>query len=411
VPEEFGSYVIGEQLGVGGMATVHLAESRSGAGFRKRVALKRLLPHVAEDLDLVAAFVDEARLACYLRHPNIAQIFDFGKLDGIYYIAFEFVPGPTLQQLFRQCIVNVGSAIPIPVVVNIACQMCDALDYAHNLRDENGKALGIIHRDVSPPNLIVSNNGLLKLIDFGLAKAKRSSTQTQAGVIKGKLSYVAPEYLEGKLDIKADLWAVGVIVHELLVARRLFDADDDFKTLERVRAMRIKPPSRLNPEVPSDLDDIVLTALQRDPAARWQSAAAMRTALANVAKQTREVTNVQVISWIEWAFEQQERVTDSVSSLIQILDKPSRPAMEFEDISSHPAIEAAMLERRTPPTKGPLPNEPTKLARPPRAPRPPVGTAMLERRQTSRFAIWFVVLVVLGATVAAALLGAIDVRL
>ena len=267
----------------------------------------------------------------------------------MHYIAFEFVPGPTLQQLARQCNANVGP-IPTPIVLNIAHQICDALDHAHNLTDESGRPLGIVHRDVSPPNLIVSNNGLVKLIDFGLAKAKRASNDTQVGIIKGKLSYVAPEYIAGKLDARCDLWAVGVVVHELLTGRKLFDADNDFDTLDRVRSMRVRPPSKSNPDVPDDLDDIVMTALQRDPASRWQSAAAMRTALAGVGAQLQPITNSQLIDWVEWAFMQDRKPQESVvAKLIEILDQPSRPIEAIADDdpnASRPAIVAAMLERR-----------------------------------------------------------------
>jgi serine/threonine protein kinase len=350
VPEQFGSYVVGDKLGVGGMAIVHLAESRSAGGFRKRVALKRLLPHALASEQLVASFVEEAKLARYLNHPNIARIYDFGQIDDVYYIAFEFVAGPTLQQLARQCNACVGP-IPTAVVLAIAAQICDALDHAHNLNDEHGRALHIVHRDVSPPNLIVASDGLVKLIDFGLAKAKHTSVQTQAGVVKGKLSYIAPEYLRGKLDHRCDLWAVGVVVHELLAGKRLFDADNDLATLDRVRDMPVRPPSKSNPDVPPDLDDIVMTALQRDPDRRWQSAVAMRNALVGVAAQLQPITNAQLIDWIEWAFMQKQKPHEhSVSALIAILERPSTPApLTEEDLSaSRPAIAAAMLERRTP---------------------------------------------------------------
>ena len=144
--EKFGSYVIHEELGVGGMASVHLAESPA---VKSRVALKRLYPHVADIPELLAMFIDEARLARFLRHPNIARVYEFGRISGVYFIAFEFVPGPTVQQLQRQCDANVGP-IPIPVVLEIGGQLCDALDHAHTLRDDAGQALGIVHRDVSP---------------------------------------------------------------------------------------------------------------------------------------------------------------------------------------------------------------------------------------------------------------------
>src|SRR5690606_20752887 len=160
-----------------------------------------------------------------------------------YSIAFEYGQGPTVQQLARHCDAHVGY-IPIPIVLEIASQLCDALHHAHNLCDEEGLPLGIVHRDVTPHNLIVSTTGFVKLIDFGLAKAKQSSVESHSGIIKGKLSYVAPEYLDGQLDVRCDLWAVGVLLHELLTGRKLFDAPDNFGMLEQVRSMPIPPPSR-----------------------------------------------------------------------------------------------------------------------------------------------------------------------
>ncbi|HUS32160.1 MAG TPA: serine/threonine-protein kinase [Kofleriaceae bacterium] len=330
--EEFGSYVVLEQLGVGGMASVHVAESRSMGGFRKRVALKRLLPHAAENPDLVRSFLDEARLNTYLKHPNVAQIYDFGQVGDVYFMAMELVAGPTLNQLARQCDSTVG-IIPFPITMNILIQVLDALDYAHNLRDEHGKRLGIIHRDVSPPNIVVSNQGLVKLIDFGIAKAASSSVQTQVGTVKGKFSYMAPEYLREKLDHRVDIWAVGVIAHELLTNRRLFDANDDFKVIDMVKELRIDPPSRRNVDVPPDLDAVVMTALQRDPDQRWQSAAAMRTALANAAAELQTVvTNAQLIEWVEWTFSQKPPGEGSdLSQLIQILETPSRPSARLSN--------------------------------------------------------------------------------
>src|SRR5512140_1982418 len=164
--ERFGSYTIHEELGAGGMASVHRAEWRGPDGERRRVALKRLFPHVAENEEMVASFIDEARLARYLKHPNIAQVYEFGRFSGTYFIAFEYVPGTTVQQLERKCATHVGP-IPIAVTLNIIGQLCDALDHAHNRSDEEGLPLGIVHRDISPHNLIVSNTGLVKLIDFG----------------------------------------------------------------------------------------------------------------------------------------------------------------------------------------------------------------------------------------------------
>src|SRR5689334_6275106 len=191
MPSQFGAYTVHQPLGAGGMASVDLAEWRPANAPPRRVALKRLYPHVAENPELVAMFIDEARLARYLKHPNIAEVFEFGRIGGTYFIAFEFVQGPTVHQLMQQCDEHVGY-IPIPIVLEIIMQLCDALNHAHGLTDENGLSLGLVHRDVSPQNLIVSTAGFVKLIDFGLAKAKFSSVESVSGIIKGKLSYVAP---------------------------------------------------------------------------------------------------------------------------------------------------------------------------------------------------------------------------
>jgi serine/threonine-protein kinase len=301
--EVLGQYTLYERLGRGGMATVNRAEMRGLAGFRKPVALKRLHPHMAEDPSMVQSFVHEARLASHLHHPNIAQTYDLGRAEDSYFIAMEYVPGRTLTQLLRQ---SAAAAVPmsIPIALSILSQICDALDYAHNVCDDRGKPLGIIHRDVSPSNIIISSTGVVKLIDFGIARAA-GFDRAEAGLIKGKLSYMAPEYLEGQLDLRADLFSLGVIAHELLTGRPLFRAKGDLDTVRLLRELPIQPPSRWNPDVPADLDDIVLTALQRTPELRWQSAAAMRTALTNVMRSFgAPVTNQQLIEWVEWAFQQ-----------------------------------------------------------------------------------------------------------
>lgn len=296
--EAFGPYIVHEQLGAGGMATVHRAEQRGIEGFSKPVALKRMFESLSEDPMFLQSFVTEAQLASRLRHDHIAQAYDFGKVGSTYYIAMELVPGPTLQQMMYRAR-KTGVAIPIPIILEVLIQLCDALDHAHNLTDDAGVPLGIIHRDVSPSNVIIANAGMVKLIDFGIARAT-SSARTSAGVIKGKFGYIAPEYTRGQLDSRADLFAIGVIAHELLTGKRLFRGESDFETLIAVRECAIDPPSRSNPGVSSDLDDIVMTALQRDPDARWQTASAMRTALSGVARSLGAAVGGQRIrEWVE----------------------------------------------------------------------------------------------------------------
>ncbi|HEY4058544.1 MAG TPA: protein kinase [Kofleriaceae bacterium] len=332
-PEVLGPYVIYERIGAGGMATVHRAEHVGVAGFRRPVALKRLLPHVADEPAMLEMFIHEARLASHLHHANVAATYDLGKVDDTYFIAMEYVPGPTLTQIMKQC-GTVTGPMPVPIVLTILQQLLDALDHAHNLSDEMGVALGIIHRDISPSNIIVSTSGLVKLIDFGIAKASTGGVQTQTGMIKGKYAYIAPEYMQGHLDSRADLFGVGIIAHELLATRRLFNAASDYETLERLRSLPVVPPSRVNAQVPDDLDDIVLTALQRDPEQRWQSASAMRTALTNVARTIKGgiVSNQQLTEWVEQTFAQLPRNQAVMSTgLARVIDTLDDSENDGED--------------------------------------------------------------------------------
>ena len=302
-PERYGSYVVHELIGEGGMATVHRAEPLVATGGARQIALKRLHPTLKREL--VALFLDEARLLRYLDHPNIAATFDSGKVFGTYFIAMEYVAGPTLYDLVQHCSTTVVGTVPQAVTLNLAAQLCDALDHAHTRCDKHGKPLHIIHRDVTPSNIIIADTGLLKLIDFGLARTAVTEEHTEAGVLKGKFGYIAPEYTRGSLDHRADLWAVGIIMYELLTSRRLFDSPDPIQTLKRVREMPVPRPSIANPRVARELDEIVMTALARDPARRWSTAAAMRDRIrAVIAQPGNSMDNAGVIDWVNWAFAQ-----------------------------------------------------------------------------------------------------------
>ena len=333
-PERYGSYRVYEQLGKGGMATVHRAEQDTPKGVRQ-VALKRLVPTF--DRRSVALFLDEARLLRYLQHPNIPETYDSGRVFGTYFIAMEYIPGRTLKDLIVHCRTTVGP-VPQPIVLNLAMQLCDALDYAHKRRDERDRPLGIIHRDVTPANLIVSRTGVLKLVDFGLAKAAHATEPSVAGVIKGKLGYVAPEYTRGNIDHRADLWAVGIIMYELLTGgRQLFEAPSAMDTISRVREMPVPRPSLANPGVHQDVDDIVMTALQRDPRRRWPSAASMRDRLRAVSVQLGEpADDPRAAEWVGWAFEQQRGRAPQLT--------PMMPMPIFEASQASAALQAPPAE-------------------------------------------------------------------
>jgi serine/threonine-protein kinase len=277
------------------MATVHRAEIDVD-GTTHVVALKCLLPELRRNTSFVRRFIDEARLGQKLRHANIAKTYDVGCIDRTHFIAMEYVPGPTVQQLFTRSLQ--GAPMPVFIGLHIVTQVARALAYAHGLREENGRPLDLIHRDIAPSNIILSVTGQTKLIDFGVAKTASGHVRTAAGSIIGKLGYVAPEYLSGKLDARVDIYSLGVVAYELLTARKLFDVDD-VRTAHQLRSCDIEPPSRINPYVPTTLDEIVMTALAFAPDARWQTAFELYTALSDFTHGTGlEVPDRDVAEWI-----------------------------------------------------------------------------------------------------------------
>ncbi|HEY5943845.1 MAG TPA: protein kinase [Kofleriaceae bacterium] len=352
IGEAFGPYVVYEKLGEGGMAYVHRAELVGDGDLRKPVALKRLLTHAAEDPDFVAAFVHEAQLAAKLRHPNIAQAYDLGRIDNTYYIAMELVPGPTLAQVMAASHDGAG-AIPLPIALEILIQLCDALDHAHDLRDDGGRPLDLVHRDVSPMNVIISKTGIVKLIDFGIAKDRSARRQTQTGIIKGKHAYIAPEYTYGQLDRRADLFGLGIVAHELLTGRRLFAGETAADTIHNVRTLNVAPPSRYAAGISPQLDAIVLKALERDPEQRWQNAGDMRSALTEERHRLGvAVTGKQIREWAEWAFRQTPRSDSHVDKVLDGCEPSLSVSIEIEC----PPVRRAVVAAGSGPTSVPEPS-------------------------------------------------------
>jgi serine/threonine protein kinase len=301
--EEFGPYLVYERLGVGGMATVHRALERGIEGFERIVALKRLLPHLAEDASFIKSFVREAKLASTLQHANIVQTLELGRVGSTYFISMEYIDGLDIRKLLRHAR-KVSGPPPINVTIGLMLQLCEALDYAHNRRDADDQPLGLVHRDLSPSNLLLTRQGHLKVIDFGIAKAQSAQLRTQTGRVKGKLAYMAPESMAGKeLDSRSDLFSAGVVFHELLTARPLFAQKNEYQTLLKVQRAEVSPPSAFNEGVPEEIDDIVLKALARDPDDRWSTAGALRDALITV-RMARQLsaTPRDVATWCDWAF-------------------------------------------------------------------------------------------------------------
>jgi serine/threonine-protein kinase len=265
-------FKIVRKLDAGGMAEVYHAEQESLEGFRKTVAVKKVLPHLVQNEKFLRMFLDEARLSLRMSHANVVQVFDVGQAGGSYYVIMEFVDGANLKSV-NEFMHARGTTIPVEQAVFIMVETCKGLQYAHTVTDSDGKPLGIVHRDVSPPNILISKQGEVKLVDFGLAKAADQLEHTDPGVVKGKFSYLSPEAVEGQtVDRRADIFAGGILLWEMLTGRRLFQGKNDYETVQQVRATEIPPLSRINPAVPRDLERIVLKALARDLRQRYQSA-------------------------------------------------------------------------------------------------------------------------------------------
>jgi eukaryotic-like serine/threonine-protein kinase len=271
-PIPFGKYYLLERINVGGMAEVFKAKTFGVEGFERLLAVKRILPNIAEDEEFITMFIDEAKIAVQLQHANIAQIFDLGKVDDSFFIALEFVHGRDLRSIFDR-MRNKGESLPIAMASYVTMQVCEGLDYAHNKRDAQGRELNLVHRDISPQNVLIGYEGEVKLIDFGIAKAAGKASKTQAGILKGKFGYMSPEQVRGlPIDRRSDIFAVGIVLYELLTGERLFIGESDFSTLEKVRNVEIMPPSSYNKKIPQELERVVLKALARDPEDRYANA-------------------------------------------------------------------------------------------------------------------------------------------
>ncbi|MBK7860766.1 MAG: protein kinase [Archangiaceae bacterium] len=280
MPQRFGRYEIKNPLSTGGMAEVYLAVQRGAGDFEKQVAVKVLLPELEEDPALVERFLYEARLAAGLTHPNICQVFDAGEEHGRHYMVLEYLPGQTLGRIIRRG-VRVGQRLSPQLAAYCVARAAEALAYAHERRGPDGKPLAIVHRDVSPGNVMVTYEGQVKLLDFGIARAVDRKFRTRTGELRGKLSYMSPEQIsEAEADARSDLFALGVVLYECLTGTHPFEAETDLETL---RAVLERPIPELPASVPARLKQVVEQALQRDPDARPQQARDLAAQLDEVA--------------------------------------------------------------------------------------------------------------------------------
>ncbi|HEU5161647.1 MAG TPA: protein kinase, partial [Thermoanaerobaculia bacterium] len=266
---KFGQFVLVEKIATGGMAEIWKAQMQGVEGFEKIVAIKRILPHLSADQEFVAMFVDEAKIAARLNHPHITHIYDLGRASGSHYIAMELVEGHDLKSALRRASEN-GHPMSVELAVFVASRLAAALDYAHR------KEEGLVHRDVSPQNVLVSWDGDIKLCDFGIAKATSRVSHTQTGALKGKLQYMSPEQASGKpIDRRSDIFSLASVLFEMLTQRKLFSGENEASVLDQVREARVEPPSVFNDDVPEELDRVVMRALAKEPAERYASAGEM----------------------------------------------------------------------------------------------------------------------------------------
>ncbi|RKH30957.1 serine/threonine protein kinase, partial [Corallococcus sicarius] len=285
--ETFGRYELMRKLATGGMGAVYLARQKGPVGFQKLLVVKRLLPHLSEDDEFLQMFLDEARIAALLNHPNIAQIYEMGDVDGQYYIAMEYVHGEPLGSLLPRASAHPGG-FPLGLKCRIAAEAAAGLDAAHNARSPSGRKLSLIHRDVSPQNVLVGFNGGVKLIDFGVAKAQGKLSQTVVGTIKGKHAYMSPEQARGEpLDARSDVFGLGTVFYELLTGGRLFKRESEMATLKAVVGFKIIPPSEAVPGIPKSLDAIVFKALARKRDDRFSTAGELQLALEEFLQQEK----------------------------------------------------------------------------------------------------------------------------
>jgi predicted Ser/Thr protein kinase len=276
---DLGKYRVIAELARGGMGVVYLGIARGPGGFRKILVLKVLKPELAEQPAFVAMFLDEARLAARLAHPNVVQTHEVGSAEGRPYLAMEYLEGQTLHRILRRS-KRCGAPLPLADHLQVLIDVLAGLHHAHELLDDEGAPLGVVHRDVSPHNVLVTYDGQVKVVDFGIAKALDSSSETRTGVLKGKVSYMAPEQTRGDaVDRRADLFAVGVMLWEAVTGRRLWLGKSEVAILQERLAARVPRPRDVRPDVPEALERIALRALADDPSGRYATAAAMRADL------------------------------------------------------------------------------------------------------------------------------------
>lgn len=385
---EFGQYTLLERIAVGGMAELWKARMKGVEGFQKTVAIKKILPHLTDSSDFVTMFIDEAKLAAQLNHNNIIHIYDLGKLGDDYYIAMEFVDGRDLRSILNTAREK-NQALPMGLALLVTSRLAAALDYAHRMKDFEGRPLGLVHRDVSPQNVLISFEGDIKLCDFGIVKAVSKASKTQMGALKGKLQYMSPEQAWGRpVDARSDIFSLGSLLFEMLTGRRLFAGESEMSVLDAVREGRIQSPRDLDPRLPLEVNAVTLRALGKEPADRYQTAGDLQRELESILASLKPPpTTHELAGYVRRLYGIEPRAEAAT---------PATPA-----IAATAAIPAA-VPPATPPSAAPAPSRPVEVAREIEPARAAVAhDGALEPPAAGRGKLWLAV----AAVVAIAVVG------
>jgi serine/threonine-protein kinase len=330
----FGKYQLLRKIASGGMGQVFLALEQ-GAGFERLVVLKLILPHLTEDDEFLSMFEEEARLVFRLSHPNLIKNYELTEIDGRHSLVMEYVQGEDVRRLDKFARTQ-GKPLPVGLVLRIIAEAAAGLDYAHQVRDAQGQPLKLVHRDVSPQNILVGFDGGVKVIDFGVAKAAGSTHNTATGVLKGKYPYMSPEQATGQpIDGRSDQFALGVVLWELLTSRRLFKGESDMMTLRLVRDCQVPRPSQLNPKLPPGLDELVLKALAPTPEGRYPSCGAFRLAIEDYILQYRlPASNAHLSAFLHELYAERIAREADPKKLDQLTEEMDLDAMDSRSTSS-----------------------------------------------------------------------------
>ena len=297
LPCDFGKYRLDKRIATGGMAEIFLAHHRDK---EEPLVIKRILPHLVKSGEFVSMFLDEARIAAQLKHPNIVEIFDVGQIEGAYYIAMEYVHGEDIRRIYNRAF-KLQRSLPLSHSITVIADAAKGLGFAHKLTDMiTSKPIGVVHRDVSPQNILVTYEGTVKVVDFGIAKAANKVAQTRAGVLKGKYSYMSPEQALGDpIDHRTDIFALGIILYETTTGTRLFKRHNELATLQAIIKCEFVPPSEALPGYPLDLEKILLRSLERHPTDRYNDAEEFSRALYAFLRESGLYVERQVIAGLQ----------------------------------------------------------------------------------------------------------------